>query len=269
MARALAANRRLRPPVTRKKATRATAKTPIAPKKEQDKLFCKKYLEHFDRQRAYKEAGFGGPPGIIAQNSARKLNRFEAYLRPLQEAKAREVAKALVLDQETILQAMSRKAVFDPGDYVEKSAEPLLETVKDGKAKVTRTRMWHGKPIYGERMKPFHELTAEQRMTVEITGTVGDQVQYRLPTTREQHMAQVAIGRQFGMFLDKLIIERHQSKGAHNTLQLNDVPTGQLQALTMELLPFVGQEFASRLGFTLEDIEEAKKRVVSEVGPRS
>lgn len=269
MARALAADRRLRPAVTAKKATRATAATPAAPKLERDKLFCKKYLEHFDRQRAYREAGFKGSSSLIAQNSARKLNRFEAYLRPLQEAKAREVAKILVLDQDAILQAMSRKAVFDPGDYVEKTAEPLTETVKDGKAKVTRIREWHGKPIYGERMKPFHELTEAQRLTVEITGVVGSQVQYRLPTTREQHTAQVAIGRQFGMFLDKLIIERHNSKGAHNTLQLDNVPTQQLQSLTWELLPFVGQEFASRLGFTLEDIEEAKQRVVKEVGPRS
>ena len=270
MARTLATVRRLRPAVTPKKLTRATAQKPTAPKTERDKLFCKKYLEHFDRQRAYTEAGFtASKASNIAQQSARKLNRFEAYLKPLQEAKAREVAKVLVVDQERILQEMSRKAVFDPGDYVERSSDPLTEEVKEGKNKVTRTRLWNGKPIYGERMKPFHELTAAQRMTVEITGIVGDQVQYRLPTIREQHAAQVALGRQFGMFLDKLIIERHNSKGAHNTLALQNVSTTQLQHITEQLLPYVGQEFASRLGFTIEDIEEARARVVKEVGPRS
>lgn len=256
-----------------KKATRATAGKPTAPKTERDKLFCKRYLEHFDRQRAYGEAGFkSSKPGNAAQQSARKLNRFQEYLRPLQEAKSRELARVLVVEQETILQAMSRKAVFDPGDYVEKTDKPLTEEVtdeKDAKKTVTRVREWHGKPIYGERMRPFHELTETQRMTVEIIGISDGQVQYRLPSTREQHTAQVALGRQFGMFLDKLIIERHQSKAAHNVLQLQNVPTGQLQHITAQLLPFVGQEYASRLGFTLEDIEDAKKRVVKEVGPRS
>ena len=267
MARTLAADRRLRPAVSRKlRSSRGFNR----PRTARDVLFCKKFLEHFDKERAYREAGFiAKNPTTVTAGSSRKLAKFADYIRPLQEAKAREVAKVLVLDQESILQAMSRKAVFDPGSYVEKSAEPLTETVKEGKTEVTRPRLWQGKPLYAERMKPFHELTVEQRMTVEITGVVGDQVQYRLPTTREQHAAQVAIGRQLGMFLDKLIIERHNSKGANNTLQLQNVPTAQLQNLTFELLPFVGQELASRLGFTLEDIEEAKKRVVSEVGPRT
>lgn len=250
-----------------KKATRATAQNPTAPKNERDKLFCKKYLEHFDRQRAYVEAGFKA--SNIAQQSATKLNRFQPYIRPLQEAKAREVARVLVVDQEQILKAMSLHAVFEPGTFFERSAEPLQETVKEGKKEITRIRMWEGRPLYRERMKPYLELTPEQQRTVEVTGIVGDQVQYRLPTIREQHTAQVALGRQFGMFLDKLIIERHNSKGAHNTLALQNVTTVQLQHITEQLLPYVGQEFASRLGFTLEDIEDAKARVVQEVGPRS
>lgn len=240
-----------------------------APTRERDKLFCERWLEHFDKQRAYVEAGFqANRSEKIAYYSARKLNRFMEYLRPLQEAKAREVTKLIVVNQEDILKAMVRKAVFDPGDYVEVDPNSMLETVGKGKNKTTRARTWNGKPLHAERMKPFYKLTPDQRLTVEITGVIGDQVQYRLPTHREQHAAQVALGRQFGMFLDKLIVERHQAKGAHNTLALDDVPTCELQQITLRLLPYVGQEFASRLGFTIEDIEEAKKRIVAEVPKR-
>jgi hypothetical protein len=239
------------------------------PTRKRDKLFCERWLEHFDNQRAYIEAGFQADRSEkIAYYSARKVNRFMEYLRPLQEAKAREVAKAIVVNQEDILKAMVRKAVFDPGDYVEVDPNPMLETVGKGKNKTTRVRTWNGRPVHAERMKPFHKLTPEQRLTVEITEFIGDQVQYRLPTHREQHAAQVALGRQFGMFLDKLIIERHQARGAHNTLALDDVPTHELQQITLRLLPYVGQDFASRLGFTLEDIEDAKKRIVAEVPMR-
>lgn len=238
------------------------------PKNDRDKLFCKRWLETFDTRRAYAEAGFRGSKGSITINAPRKLAQFMEYLRPFQEAKAREAAKILLVDQEQVLTAMSHKALFDPGDFVERSAEPLTVTVKEGKRKVTRTRLWDGKPVFGGRMKPFFDLTPEQRLTVQITGVVGEEIQYRLPNTREQHTAQIAIGRQFGMFLDKLIIERSQAKGAHRELDIKDAPTSALKQLTLDLLPFVGQEFASRLGFTLEDIEEAKKRVVSEVGPR-
>jgi hypothetical protein len=252
------------------KRHRGNAGANVAPKKERDKLFCKKWLEHFDKDRAYREAGFKSKALALSTLASKKLNRFMEYLRPLQEAKAREVAKLLVVNEEQILQAMSRKAVFDPGDYVEISKEPLTETVKqEGKPDLTRVRTWHGEPIYGERLKPFHKLTPEQRMTVEIIETVGEQIRYRLPTIREQHQSQVALGRQFGMFIEKLILEHRAAKSAHNTLALTNVPTTELQQMTFNLLPYVGQEFASRLGFTLEDIEEAKKRVVSEVGPRT
>jgi hypothetical protein len=240
------------------------------PKAERDVLFCKKFLQHFDKDRAYREAGFTSKnPTTVAAASSRKLAKFADYLLPLQQAKAREAAKVILVDQEAILNAMARKAVFDPGDYVEKGAEPLTETITENKAKITRTRTWQGKPLYPERMKPFHELTREQRMTVEVTGVVGDQVQYRLPTNREQHASQIAVGRQYGMFLEKLIIERAQAGKGKSQLQLSNIPTTALQKLTLELLPYVGQEFASQLGFTVEDIEDAQKRVVSEVGRRS
>lgn len=239
-----------------------------APTRDRDKLFCRKWLDHFDKDRAYREAGFKiAKAKKISYYSTRKLKRFMEYLRPRQEAKAREVAKLITLDQESILKAMARTAVFDPGDYIERGGQ-IIDEKGSGKNKRDVPRTWEGKPVYRERMRPFHALTPEQREMVEVTGIIAAEVQYRLPTIRERHTAQLALGRQFGMFLDKLIIERHQSRGAHNQLALANVPTPELQRITYQLLPYVGQEFASRLGFTLEDIEEAKKRILAEVPKR-
>jgi hypothetical protein len=241
------------------------------PLTDQDKLFCQRWLEHFDRNRAYTEAGFKPHPKQLATLAQRKLDRFSEYLRPIQEAKARELAKTLVVDQEQVLQAMARKAVFNPLDYVERTAAPLTEKMTNDKGVVTEGPVltWDGKPIYGERLKPFSDLTPEQAATVEVTGVVGGRVQYRLPTIREQHQHLTSIGRQYGMFMDKLILERHLHKHKHAHLHLDDVPTTNLQNLTMQLLPLVGAEFANRLGFTQEEIEQAKLMMVAEQGKPS
>lgn len=244
---------------------RGQAGAVVAPTTERDKLFCRRWLESFDKDRAYREAGYKAGPKDVAKLASRKLSRFAEYLAPLQEAKAREVVKAIVIDQEIILKEMARTAVFDPGEYIETTAEPVIEQVKVGKKKVQRILTWDGQPVYGSRMKPFERLTPEQRMTVEVTGIVGNRVEYRLPTIRERTQAQVHLGRQYGMFIERLIIERRNSMAASGREDFEGVPTPELQNLRMNLLPYVGQEFASRLGFTLEDIEEAKKRIVAEV----
>lgn len=222
--------------------------------------FCRLWLEHFDHRKAYEQAGYSIKHNP-AQLSAKLLERFTEYLRPLREQKARVLAERLVLDQEGILKTMARKAVFDPGDFVETSAKPIEyeEKVKEGKS-VMKVREWHGQPVFASRLKPFHALTAEQRMAVEIVSDSGGEVTYRLPNAREQHTYLTSIGRQMGLFHEKLIMERHYHRHNHAHLELDNVPTNRLQALTHELLPYVGVEFAQQLGFTQEEIEEAAKR---------
>jgi hypothetical protein len=108
-------------------------------------------------------------------------------------------------------------------------------------------------------MKPYSDLTPEQQAVVEITSQEGDRIRYRLPSIREQHMYFTSIGRQFGLFAEKLILERHNHQHTHQHLTFEGVPSTKLVSLTRQLLPLVGLEFAQTLGYTAEDVEAASK----------
>lgn len=248
-------------PVKAKKKALSSHHFPV---KEADKVFCARWLEHFDTLRAYKEAGFKGHRKAGTRALA-KLERFAEYLRPIREAKTREVAKSLDVEQADVLQTMARKALFNPADFIEKGDKPMTRTVtsKHPKTGVDITSeeviMWEGKPVYPTRWKPIYELTREQLSSVQIDGTLAGALQYRLPNAREQHTYLSSLGRQLGMFLEKIIYEQHQHRHLHAHLHLDDVPTSKILSLTRDLMPLVGPEFAKQLGFTEAEIEDANK----------
>jgi hypothetical protein len=224
-----------------------------------DKLFCERWLEHFDGPRAYSEAGFKGSRKK-GERAQKKLTRFAEYLRPLREAKARVVAERLEVEQSDVLEAMARKAAFKLADFIEVAPTPITYEEKDAQGAVTvKTRMWEGKPIHATRMKPIEALTPQQLASVEVTGSLGGVLQYRLPTTREQHTYLKSLGEQLGMFLQKVIWENHQHRHLHAHLHLEDVPTTKILQLTRDLMPLVGPDFAAQLGFTKEEFDEASQ----------
>jgi hypothetical protein len=247
-----------------KKSLKGIRKRPKmrGPQTDKEKLFCERWLIHFDKDRAYREAGYiqrgrGSGAGHLA---SAMLERFADYLRPIREAKAKIVAERIFVDSEKVLEKMVAQGFYDPSGFYEKSTEPLTEWVEEdgGKEMVERVVMWDGKPVYGERMKPYSDLTPAQQAVVEIT-RVDERIQYRLPTISERHTNLAALGRQFGMFAEKLIVERHNHQHTHQTLTFENVSTLKLQTLTQQLLPMVGLEFAQTLGFTAEDIETASR----------
>ena len=228
------------------------------PTRELDQKFCERWLVHFDKNRAYMEAGFKAYRKSIGTMSQKKIERFAEYLRPLQEAKARAVAQRLAIGQEDVLKAMAAKAVFDPGDFVERSTEQLFtEKIGKGKRVIRKPVFWNGQPVFEERLKPFSELTQAQRMSVEVISDAAGRIHYRLPGVQDQHQYLTSIGRQLGLFHEKLIMERHNHTHRHATLNLDGVPTEKLDQLVRMLLPMAGNEFAALLGFTAEEVQAA------------
>lgn len=228
------------------------------PTSDRDKLFCERWLIHFDANRALHEAGFKRSNGTEALS---KLERFADYLRPIHDAKAKLVAERLMIDSDAVLQRMKAQSFFDPSAFYERTSQPLTTWVKVGRRKkmVEQVMQWDGQPVYGERLKPYSDLTPEQQAVVEITNSEGDRIRYRLPSIRERHQYLTSLGRQFGLFADKLIIERHRHQHVHQHLTFEGVPTTKLNSLTRQLLPLVGLEFAQSLGYTAEDLDAAAR----------
>jgi hypothetical protein len=67
------------------------------------------------------------------------------------------------------------------------------------------------------------------------------------------------LGKQVGMFLEKIILENRQVLHQHAHLHLENVPSELLDKLRLQLLPLVGDDFARQLGFTPQEVEEAAK----------
>jgi hypothetical protein len=229
------------------------------PVTERDKLFCERWLIHFDAARAHREAGFSASTN--GTEGLNKLEKFAEYLRPIQQAKAKLVAERLMIDSDSVLDKMKAQVFYDPSEFYERTSEPLTTFVKVPRRKqmVEQTMTWDGQPVYGERLKPYSDLTPAQQAVVEITSTDGDRIHYRLPTIAERHQYLTSLGRQFGQFAERLIIERHKHQHVHAHLTFEGVPTQKLNAITRQLLPLVGLEFAQSLGYTAEDIDAAAR----------
>lgn len=242
-------------------AGKGIAKRPrqLGPQSDQEKKFCERWLVHFDKDRAFREAGYTEVKGA-GKIALDKLAKFADYLRPIREAKAKIIAERLAVDSQQVLDSMVSRVFFDPTTFYERSTAPLTEWVRGpGKSrkKVEQVKLWDGKPVYGERLKPYSDLTPEQQAVVEVTSDAGERIRYRLPSIREQHMYLTSLGRQFGLFAEKLILERHNHQHTHHHLDFTGVPTAKLSALTRQMLPLVGLEFAQSLGYTAEDVDAA------------
>lgn len=232
------------------------------PHHERDVKFCARWLEHHDARRAYREAGFVTAPNNDSKGKE-KVKKFWPYLEPLMAAKARVVAERIGVTNDTVLREMAAKALYNPGDYLEVSPETLTYTKKDEKTglEVKVDQTWFGKKQREVRYKPLEELTVEQLRAVEIITGPGGRLSYRLPTVREQHQYLQSLGRQMGMFMDKIILENRQTLHQHAHLHLENVPTAMLEQLRTQLLPLVGEDFARQLGFTPQEVEEAAKSI--------
>lgn len=256
----------------RKPATKGIPKASTLhgfPRDDRDRLFCEKWLEHFDHTRAYIEAGFAThtgegstakKKGVYSNTTSRalkKLQSFWTYLEPLRMEKARAVAQQVVLNAADVLDIMGRHAKIAVQEFIEPNPTALTESVKNASGEwVTQPLLEDGKPVYGTRLKPIERLTPEQASIVQVTGQEGGHVRYRLPTIRERQGFLVALGRQMGLFLDKIIMETHNHQHQHAHLHLEDVPTAKLKELSAQLMPLVGRDFAAQLGYTADEIDQ-------------
>src|SRR6185437_11761207 len=159
--------------------------------------------------------------------------------------KSRKVGEQLAVGEEDVLRGVAAVAFYNPADYVERGDKPL--TNEEGK-----TITLNGRVLYPTMLKPLHELTSDQMLAVEVVTLPGGLTSYRLPTAKVRHQYLDSIGKQLGMFAEKLILERHAHKHNHVTLDLKGVPSDQLEQMTRLLLPLLGEDFARELG--VEDL---------------
>lgn len=233
-----------------------------APKKPRDIKFCERYLDHFDVDRAYKEAGFSVRGASVRKIARKKLQAFAEYLLPLQKKKTEAMAKVATVGAAEIIEALEAVAFPKIEEYLIKDSEPIKVKHQDGDKVVVEDLIVNGEKVYRTLYKPLHELTPKQLLAVEIFTSMSGHPVYKLPTPKVRHQYIESLGKQLGMFMDKLILQRQDIIHQHAHLHLGSVPTERLESAVRNLLPIVGPEFARQLGFTAEEYEEASEGVV-------
>lgn len=199
------------------------------PKTKQEEIFCREYLKSYNAMAAAKIAKIYGR--TTSNNAYKLVARFSPYLQYLQAEKTQAVAKKIVYDQESILQALARVMDHDPRDFEEE--------VTVGRRKV-------------RRMKPLSKLTREQALLVADIWQEGGEVKYRLESRAR---ARQMLGKHLGLFHDKLIAE-HRHAHLHAAVDLSHVSNEQLATLEGELLRILGPQADRILGYTYSAEEE-------------
>lgn len=203
------------------------------PRTEQERMFCEHWLRSHNPSAAAKSVGISSYNKV----GRRWREKFADYLGRRTVSVEREVSKAIAYDQQDILNEMAAIGFANPLDYVVKTTEE-----KDGKV------------VEGYAFKPLEELTRFQAAAVSNVRIVGGKVQYRIPGTADKHRYLFDLGKNLGLFDDKLIQEfRHKHLHAH--IDFSQLPQEQLQSLEQILIGAVGPEASRLLGLQPQPLE--------------
>lgn len=207
------------------------------PKGERELKFCEHWLEHFDPIRAYKQAGYA----FSSSNNRRALElyrKFSHHLEKLRAVKTKELAKRLAIRETDILEEIAALGFANAQDYVEVYEE-------DGKQLLRR--------------KPIMQLTRGQASAVtQVEFHPDGTVTYLLPEPKDKRPALELIGKNFGMFDQKLIAEhRHMSKQRAESIG-GLVSPDKLEMFERMLIEAIGDRAAQNfIGYTREVDEES------------
>lgn len=208
------------------------------PKGEKELAFCEFWLSHFDHVRAYKQAGYQR-----SADKALRLYRILApYLEKLRTEKGKVLAKRLAVREADVLDEIVALGFANPQDYVEEYIEEIA-----GKPPATK-----------HRRRPLMELTRAQAAAVTCIKFHPDgTVTYELPEPKDKRPALELVGKNFGMFDQKLIAEHRHIQKQRST-ELEKIDTDKLQAFEEALIEAIGPRAAQNfIGYTREVEEES------------
>lgn len=197
------------------------------PKTDSEKAFCAAWLQHYDVQRAHKEAGFSGRR-VPAERMFKSLER---YLVKQKERKETAVSRELVIEQKDILEEMVAIGFANPQDYIVQVAEQI----KDEKTGAVTT-------VVRSRQRPIMELTRRQAAAIsKVMFHPDGTVTYELPDDRAKHPYLRDLGQHIGLFHPKLIQE-HRHKHAIAMLDLRDMDAAKLAQAEQFFMSALGNE---------------------------
>jgi hypothetical protein len=171
--------------------------------------FISGYVQHSNVMRAATDAGYTEEWG--KKKAYAVLKEYEAYVSYLQKLVTEERVKILAIDTQSVLDEIARIGLINEFDYL------VIEDVEireDGKTKIVRRA----------RRKELHELTRDEMVGIRVVRKPDGSLTYDL---RDKDPMLLALGKNLGLFNEKLIIER-RNFNLNARMDLSNVPTEQL-----------------------------------------
>lgn len=204
------------------------------PHTEREFAFCEHYLRSHDQNQAAKAAGYVS----YYSNGPRLRRQFAAYLAKRSLKVEKQIAKAIAYDQQDLLNEMASIAFANPQDYIIK----VLALVGDQQVQI-------------DALRPIETLTRAQAAAIKKVAVVNGVATYELPDLTDKYQYLFALGKNLGLYHDKLIQEfRHQHLHAH--VDFKDLPADKLQTLERLLVDAIGPDARRLLGIQPEPREE-------------
>lgn len=162
-----------------------------------------------------------------ADKSAFKhLKKYTLYVGYMKQFVSEQRAKILALDTQSVLDEIARIGMANEFDYI------VIDEVEVD-----------GKPVKRARRKELHELTRDEMVAIKIVRLPGGGLAYDL---LDKEPALMALGKNLGLFNEKLIIER-RNVNLSAKLDLTKVPTEALLEVIRSFEKVVGDAGAQRV----------------------
>lgn len=167
--------------------------------------FIDEYVKTGVATEAARAAGY--TENWAKKNAYRTLRDYEGYVSYLQKLVTEQRAKILALDTQTVLDEIARLGMLNEFDYL------VREVGKDGKVSMRR--------------KELHEMSRDEMVGIKITRLPNGKLVYDL---RDKDPMLIALGKNLGLFNEKLIIER-RNLNMNAKMDLSNVSTEELRSI--------------------------------------
>lgn len=192
------------------------------PKSQKIFQFIDEFVKTGNASEAARTVGYS--KSWIKSKSYEVLKEYETYVSYLQKLVVDQRVRVLAIDTQSVLDEIARIGMVNEFDYIVVETDPKTQQ----------------KSV---RRKHLHELTRDEMAAVRIVRLPNGNLTYDL---RDKDPMLLALGKNLGLFNEKLIIERRNSNLSAR-VDLSDVPTERLLEIIKSFETVVVENNAGRI----------------------
>lgn len=178
----------------------------LTPKSQKLFLFIDEYVKTGNVLQSAKTVGYSD--SWAKSNAYNEIKRYDTYISYLQKLVVEQRVRILAIDTQSVLDEIARIGMVNEFDYIVVETDPKTQQ----------------KSV---RRKHLHELSRDEMAAVKIVRLPNGTLTYDL---RDKDPMLLALGKNLGLFNEKLIIERRNSSLSAK-MDLSKVPTDQLMQI--------------------------------------